>query len=214
MSRRDYAGLRFGQLTAIEPTKKRGGSTGCSVFWKLRCDCGEVVERIPGIVNLSIKKGFTPSCGCTRQDAQTIDLVGHRYGRLTVLSQTGRGRQGTRWRCACDCGNETVARSKDLRIGTTTSCGCAQRSSAGAHRDLMPGDRYGNLVALYDTGERRASQKVFLCQCDCGRQTRVRKPLLLSGQTKSCGCLRQGARRRLAHSAVIDTLCDVGRIIA
>lgn len=124
-------------------------------------------------------------------------IVGNRYGRLVVLAMdAGKGIQGARWRCRCDCGHEVTARGKDIVLGNTTSCGCLKEFGLGkAQRQVMPGDRFTRLTVLYDTGERRAGQKVMLCDCDCGRQTRVRKPLLTNGQTKSCGCLR--SRREL-----------------
>lgn len=54
-----------------------------------------------------------------------MDLTGQRFGRLTVLDVAERGGGGVRWRCLCDCGNETVGRTGHLRAGSKTSCGCA-----------------------------------------------------------------------------------------
>lgn len=50
------------------------------------------------------------------------DLSGKRFGRLTV---TGRiaGKQKT-WKCICDCGKESSARSDHLHEGRVVSCGC------------------------------------------------------------------------------------------
>jgi hypothetical protein len=70
-----------------------------------------------------------------------IDLTGQRFGRLTVLRLEGthvsRGgsREGTLWRCRCDCGKETVVYGRNLRWGNTTSCGgwrCERMRSVGA----------------------------------------------------------------------------------
>lgn len=65
-----------------------------------------------------------------------IDLTRQRYGRLVVLERaedhiTKSGRRVTRWKCICDCGNETTVRHGDLRNGTTTSCGCYHREKVG-----------------------------------------------------------------------------------
>ena len=55
-----------------------------------------------------------------------IDLSGHKYGLLTVISRapndkkTGR----TSWNCLCECGSDTVVTSLNLRSGNSTSCGC------------------------------------------------------------------------------------------
>lgn len=54
--------------------------------------------------------------------SKSIDLVGARFGRLTVQQQApGPGR---RWRCLCDCGAETVVFGSNLSCGKTGSCGC------------------------------------------------------------------------------------------
>lgn len=53
------------------------------------------------------------------------DMSGQKFGKLTVLKRSGTqaGRCAT-WLCACDCGNEVVARGSSLRSGRTTNCGC------------------------------------------------------------------------------------------
>lgn len=65
------------------------------------------------------------------------DLTGQRYGRLTCISrlptEDGPSRvKCVRWRCRCDCGNEVVVRSDDLRQKGRVSCGCAWKSLGGA----------------------------------------------------------------------------------
>jgi len=54
-------------------------------------------------------------------------------------------------------------------------------------RDLK-GQRFGRLVVLYDTGERKNSKVVWHCKCDCGNEVDVIGHNLTSGCTKSCGC--------------------------
>lgn len=53
-----------------------------------------------------------------------IDLTGKRFGRLVVVSRAESKGSMTRWNCVCDCGNETVVYSANLRRGYTQSCGC------------------------------------------------------------------------------------------
>ena len=56
------------------------------------------------------------------------DLQGIRFGKLLVLSESGRGKdRHILWKCQCDCGNETVVSSHQLISGKTKSCGCYQR---------------------------------------------------------------------------------------
>lgn len=66
--------------------------------------------------------------------------IGNRYGRLTVLKRASN--QGTRaqWLCRCDCGIEKVVGGKQLRRGTTTSCGCYRKevSAKQGRKNRMP----------------------------------------------------------------------------
>ena len=55
---------------------------------------------------------------------QKLDLTGQRYGHLTVLRPAENIGTQTAWWCLCDCGRETVVRTKRLRSGHTKSCGC------------------------------------------------------------------------------------------
>ena len=56
------------------------------------------------------------------------DLTGHRFGRLVVIREYGRSKDGQiTWLCRCDCGAEVVVTSGNLRSGGTKSCGCLRR---------------------------------------------------------------------------------------
>jgi hypothetical protein len=54
-----------------------------------------------------------------------IDITGQRFGRLIVLKFDGLDAfRAAMFLCSCDCGNEKSIRSRDLRRGVSTSCGC------------------------------------------------------------------------------------------
>ena len=53
-----------------------------------------------------------------------MDLTGHNYGRLTVLSYAERKGRSHHWLCGCQCGNSSVVVGANLRSGHTQSCGC------------------------------------------------------------------------------------------
>lgn len=57
----------------------------------------------------------------------------------------------------------------------------------GKVKDLA-GQRFGRLVVLYDTGERKSRNVVWRCKCDCGNEVDVAGYSLTSGNTTSCGC--------------------------
>lgn len=60
----------------------------------------------------------------------------------------------------------------------------------------LTGQRFGRLMVLYDTGERRDRHVVWHCQCDCGNELDVRSGDLVSVRTTSCGCYQ---RQRVAE---------------
>ena len=58
------------------------------------------------------------------------DLIGNKYGRLTVVSLAPRSNSGlTRWGCVCNCGTEVCVVGADLKRGHTESCGCLKREN-------------------------------------------------------------------------------------
>ena len=62
------------------------------------------------------------------------DLTGQRFGRLTVIREYGRSKDGQiMWLCRCDCGGEVVVTSNHLCSGHTKSCGCLQRERVTKH---------------------------------------------------------------------------------
>ena len=63
-----------------------------------------------------------------------IDLTGQPFGRLIVIREYGRDKNGhVLWLCRClgkngdDCGKEVVVTSGDLRSESVQSCGCLKR---------------------------------------------------------------------------------------
>jgi hypothetical protein len=56
-----------------------------------------------------------------------VNIVGKKYGRLTVIRFLGvRKGRGT-WECQCECGNVTNVITDSLNSGNTKSCGCIQK---------------------------------------------------------------------------------------
>lgn len=56
-----------------------------------------------------------------------IDLLGRRFGRLVVMSETEKRGRHLRWLCQCACGDEVAVDGVNLRAGHTKSCGCLNR---------------------------------------------------------------------------------------
>lgn len=123
-----------------------------------------------------------------------IDLTGQKFGRLTVLDFYGSDkRRESIWRCQCECGNITNVLSSNLRKGYTKSCGCLQKEKAGKNTPIkdLSNMLFGQLTVLYPTSQRLNGQVVWHCKCTCGKEIDVRSYNLISGNTFSCGCLKQ-----------------------
>ncbi len=62
-----------------------------------------------------------------------INLLGQRFGRLTVISESEARSLHRAWLCVCDCGETTVALQSNLRRGHTQSCGCLASELGSTH---------------------------------------------------------------------------------
>ena len=123
-----------------------------------------------------------------------LKLVGLRFGRLVVLSRVRLAEKGWFWKCRCDCGNECEVTSSNLRTGHKRSCGCLDHPN-------LEGQRFGKLIARSMIRHGHKGSRFWICDCDCGKQTAVLPSSLISGKTKSCGCLQAQvtAKRNFRH---------------
>jgi 5-methylcytosine-specific restriction endonuclease McrA len=49
-----------------------------------------------------------------------VDLIGQKFGGLTVLTYAG----SSQWNCICNCGRTIIVRSDSLKIRKNKNCGC------------------------------------------------------------------------------------------
>lgn len=62
-----------------------------------------------------------------------INLMGQKFGRLTVIEPTEKRKGGIVWKCVCDCGNKREVSAGILRSGRAISCGCWRRKRTVKH---------------------------------------------------------------------------------
>lgn len=111
---------RFGRLTVIERTDSKDQWNRC-YLWKCMCDCGNEIL----VSGNRLKSGNVKSCGCLQKESRKINVAGQKFGRLTVVRDTGKIDDGSEvWIFRCDCGNEVEARIKSVKWGYKQSCGC------------------------------------------------------------------------------------------
>lgn len=63
-------------------------------------------------------------------------------------------------------------------------------------RDLT-GMRFGRQIAIRQAGKNAYGNILWLCKCDCGNEHTVASGKLVSGKSKSCGCLAEDVRRAM-----------------
>ena len=116
---RDLTGQRFGKLVVISLDPNYIPKPGWHAKWLCRCDCGNYKT----VQSNHLIAGDTTACcfGCKNR----IE-AGTRFGRLTVLEMTNERSKNDgsmMYRCRCDCGEELLVASNELRANRK-SCRC------------------------------------------------------------------------------------------
>ncbi|MGM9641039.1 MAG: hypothetical protein ACI3V3_06700, partial [Faecousia sp.] len=126
----------------MEPSKnQRPGN----VTWHCKCDCGGEVDVPLG----QLTAGYQKSCGCLSHPPLK-KLIGKHFGRLTVMEYDGKKDGQHRWKCLCDCGQETVVGQTRLQSGKTKSCGCLSQECAQDALLLIDGTSVKMLESVRD----------------------------------------------------------------
>ena len=85
--------------------------------------------------------------------------------------------------------------------------------------DLI-GQKFGRLTVIKKLKSNKRQQSVWKCKCSCGNITIIPRPNLKSGNTKSCGCLRNEAKKHglYKHSlypiwnAMVQRCCNFNNV--
>ena len=123
----DIVGERFGRWTVLS----YAGKEGKKHLYMCRCECG--TER--PVLRDSLVNGTSASCGCGRlARSNPDDIVGNKYGRLTVIAFSHRTEKGLWYKCQCDCGNVVVEQKSHLTNYPNITCGdCTKIVQEGDH---------------------------------------------------------------------------------
>lgn len=123
-----------------------------------------------------------------------MSAIGTQFHRWTVISEPRIVEGHTTVDVQCACGNLGVKRLAVLKFGTSKSCGCLRRELVAAKNkanavDLLIGSEFGRLKTL-ESPMSLNGVRVVHCQCTCGVRRDIQLASLLSGSSRSCGCLR------------------------
>lgn len=145
-------GSKFGRWTVMKaaPPKKS------KAMFKCRCDCGNIKE----VSENNLRRGLSTSCGCYRKERSlegnhkrikeenNENLVGKKFGRLTVLKKVEGYGCASKWLCKCECGNKKSIQQSSLINGYTRSCGCYHDEHASAKVKEYVGNVQGTNASL------------------------------------------------------------------
>ena len=190
---KDLRGQKFGRWTVLYRTYNKNKQ----VYWKVRCECG--TEK--AVYGQTLLNGQSKSCGCDTKNlisqALKENLVGQRFGRLVVIKEDF-SKNRVAYKCKCDCGNEIVIQSGNLKSGHTQSCGCRSiEMTKERNAAKLLGQTFGKLTIMKEA-YRKNFQVFWECQCECGNITYIPSGHLLSGHTKSCGCLVSSGEMKIS----------------
>jgi hypothetical protein len=174
-------GKTFNWLTVQERIENQDNR----IMWRCLCNCGKIVEARGD----HLKAGKTKSCGCLTKHKRNNAMQNRVFGYLTVLEEVeDRSENGSViWKCLCHCGKEVLKPASRLTSGRVRSCssGCFKTSG---EKDLT-GKTFGRFKVI---GKVKNDEKIGIkwkCLCTCGNIRLIVTNYLISGHSKSCGCL-------------------------
>ncbi len=117
------------------------------------------------------------------------DIIGGKFGMLTVKEYVKDVNYKPKYLCICDCGNEKIVDRYSLLNGEIKTCGCLYNKLKNP--DDIVGNTFGRLhvvkylgqISVEDSGSVRSA---YECKCDCGKVISVWRNDLISGRRTSC----------------------------
>lgn len=129
---------------------------------------------------------------------------GDKIHHWTILYRTFNTKSNhIQYVCQCDCGTIIPVAKTSLINNKSKSC-----IHCKGHSIL--GQKFGKLTVLYRI-DNENNRGYWHCKCDCGNECNVNTSNLISGHTRSCGCLH----KEVQHNRRIDlTGQRFGKLIA
>lgn len=93
------------------------------------------------------------------------------------------------WDCVCPFCKEITTQTYYI-LRTNRVKGCKKCRGKNTAVDIT-GQRFGRLTAIEYIGSNKGQGAIWRCKCDCGNEVDVKRNCLITGGTKSCGCLNR-----------------------
>lgn len=136
-----------------------------------------------------------------------IDLTGQQFGEWTVLEKSNKEvtSKAVYWKCKCSCGNIRDISGTDLRLGRTKKCKqhliSSKKEESFKRQDFNSSfinQTFGHLLILEKDVVKKDGTYIK-CKCKCGNIISVRWNNLISGRTKSCGCIKSFGEEKISE---------------
>jgi hypothetical protein len=125
---------------------------------------------------------------------QRVDMTGEKIGKWTFVCPS---KKLGHWIVRCECGNERSVSRSNIVYGGSKSCGCERLVKIGRDIVVEPpevvGLRFNHLVVTEILEQEEDT--LFVCQCDCGKQTTLPRDYVRGGVWVSCGCVPAPGKR-------------------
>lgn len=167
-------GLRFGTITVIDrmPDQKN------KPFFVCQCDCGHIMNLRSDFLNENT------TCKKCRPPKTPKNMIGRKFGKLTVTSFIQGKKEHAEWECTCECDNTIIKKTSTLKNSKNLlHCGCSPQFGPKIR------DKIGLLTIIDIKKLQSKYQYQTTCQCECGNTiTRNWEHLKSNHSTKHCGC--------------------------
>lgn len=133
-------------------------------------------------------------------------MIGKKYNLLTIVGKADN-RNGIRWECVCECGNETIAYGYKLKSGQKKSCGCLKNRPLSEETKQKIGDANRKEIHFdCDYCGKMSSQRPshyyrkerHFCSMDCYSKYR-KEQLPLTEQHAYKGVRKEGESKQVYH---------------
>ncbi len=123
--------------------------------------------------------------------ASEMSLLNQKIGNLFVLSKIKENGKDY-YVCRCDCGNTVRVRTDYIKQKKDLSCGCMSKEK---FNDII-GKKFNKITVKRYIGKKK-NHHMYECECECGKVCFAERNHIISGHTKSCGCYKKEATRKI-----------------
>lgn len=180
---------KFGSWTVLYRLKERKNN---HTYWRCKCDCGHEYD----VDQTSLIAGKSTRCvDCNWKDKLYNDKhIGEVLGNITIKAidmeyYYKNKRKKYIWECGC--GNKFSSFYHNIQ--KLSKCKICKEKELD-----LNGNTFGRLMVLSEIRD-SSHYRHYLCMCECGNKCDIRRSDLLSGKTKSCGCLKYENKASLTH---------------